>query len=174
MLFRSHLVASYPGNNTDVNATRLYLNGRLIDAPGSSINGTVNTGNDSDLVIGGLPGGTSSLDGWLDETRISTVARSHGWARLSYESQRLDQNFLNQILEYLQPPVLPSDLNLTVVDGTAISFQISSNPPATFYELNDTPPSGLSFNQATGILSGTPNEEGTFRYTVLATNAEGN
>ena len=79
----NHLVASYHGNTADLNATRLYLNGRLIDATASSTNGTVNTGNNSELVIGGLTGGTSLLDGWLDETRISTVGRSHAWARLS-------------------------------------------------------------------------------------------
>ena len=170
----NHLVASYHGNTADLNATRLYLNGRLIDATASSTNGTVNTGNNSELVIGGLTGGTSLLDGWLDETRISTVGRSHAWARLSYESQRTDRNFLNQKLDYLTPPQLPADLNLTVVNGTPISFKISSNPPATFYDLNDTPPSGLSFNPATGFLSGTPDSTGTWQFTVMAFNSEGN
>ena len=170
----NHLVASYPGNSADLNATRLYLNGRLIDATASSTNGTVNTGSNSELVLGGLPGGTSLLDGWLDETRISTVGRSHAWARLAYESQRIDKNFLNQSLEYLKAPLLPPDLNLTVVNGTPISFQVTSNPPATFYELNDTPPSWLSFNSATGILSGTPDSVGTLQLSVLASNGEGN
>ena len=114
------------------------------------------------------------LDGWLDETRISTVGRSHAWARLSYESQRNDKTFLSQELEHLQAPVLPTDVNITVLNGETISFQILSTPPATYYELNDTSPTGLNFNQATGILSGTPSVEGTFSYTLLAANAEGN
>ena len=30
-----HLLVSYPGNGADLNATRLYLNGQLVDAPSS-------------------------------------------------------------------------------------------------------------------------------------------
>jgi hypothetical protein len=111
----NHITASYPGSNADLNATRIYLNGRLVDAPSSSNDGTVNTPSDSDLLIGAKSDSSTHLDGWMDEVRISNVSRSHGWARLSYESQRTDENFLSQDLEYLQAPVLPTDLNLTVV-----------------------------------------------------------
>ena len=35
----NHFAHSYPGNGSDLNSSRLYLNGRLIDAPSSSIDG---------------------------------------------------------------------------------------------------------------------------------------
>jgi len=158
------LLLSYPGNGSDLNRSRLYLNGRLIDAPSFSIDGTVSTGSDSELSIGRFPDG-SFLDGRMDETRISDVGRSHAWARLSFESQRLDKNFLSQDLQHLQAPIMPSDQNLTVINGVPTSFQISSNPPASYYEINSTDLKGLVFNQATGILSGEANQTGTFNFT---------
>ena len=109
----------------------------------------------------------------MDETRISDVGRSHAWARLSFESQRLDRNFLSQDLQHLQAPILPSDLNLTMINGVPTSFQISSNPPASYYEINSTDLLGLVFNQATGILSGEVNQTGTFYFAITAGNAAG-
>jgi hypothetical protein len=168
-----HLLVSYPGNGADLNATRLYLNGQLVDAPSSSLDATVNTGTGTDLVIGALADSNSHLLGLLDETRLSAVSRSHGWARLSYESQRTDENFLWQDLIHQEAPILPNDLNLTVVNGIEMAFQLSSNPPATLYELNGTLPGGLSFNQATGLLSGTPNVTGNFELNATASNGKG-
>ena len=50
---------------------------------------------------------TSLLDGWMDETRISTVGRTQAWARLSCENQRTDRS-LSQNLEYLSALLLRS------------------------------------------------------------------
>ena len=169
----NHILISYPGNGSDINNARIYLNGRLSDAPASSVDGTVNTTEGNDLVLGGLANGSSLLDGWLDETRISPIHRSQAWARISYESQRNDETFFFQDLVYLQAPVMPADLNLTVVKDTSMQFQLSSNPPATLYELSGPLPGGLNFNQATGTLSGTPTETGGFELNATATNAQG-
>ncbi|MEL0005602.1 MAG: Ig domain-containing protein, partial [Opitutales bacterium] len=145
----------------------------MIDAPASSVDGLVNTGTGPDVVLGALADGTARLGGWLDETRISSVARSHAWARLSYETQRTDESFFLHDLEYLQAPVLPSDLNLTGAVGTAMEFQIKSTPPATYYEINGSIPSGLTFNPSLGVLYGTPDVNGTFEVNATAYNGQG-
>ena len=169
----NHLLLSYPGDGANLNTSRLFLNGRLIDAPSSSTDGVVSTANDSELNIARFSDGTFQLNGWMDETRISTVSRSHAWAKLSFESQRLDKNFLSQDLKYLQAPILPSDLNFTVVSGLPTSLHIQSNPPASYYEINSTDLKGMVLNQATGILSGEANQTGIFYFTLTAKNAAG-
>ena len=170
-----HLLASYPGNGADLNATRLFLNGQLVDALSFSSDGTVNTDivSGSDLIIGAFADSSSRLNGWLDETRVSSVVRSHAWARLSYENQRKDQNFFEQTIDHLKVPEFPDDLNLTVIKDESVSFIISSTPPAAFYQLDGTLPDGLTFNLATGELSGTSTVTGNFEPNVTATNGKG-
>ena len=168
-----HILISYTGNQADLNETRIYLNGRLSDSPSSSIDGIVNTGTGSDLLIGTLLDEGTPLNGWLDETRISSVSRSQAWARLSYENQRPDQTFFGQDLQYLEPPALPLEVNLTMVVGSSFQFQIISNPPATYYETNGTLPGGISFNPATGILEGIPSVSGDFEVNATAYNGKG-
>ena len=75
----NHLLVSFPGG--DLNTTRIYLNGRLIDAPASSTSGVVDTGVGSDTLIGALrtvDGPNSHFHGWVDEARISSGSRSQG------------------------------------------------------------------------------------------------
>ena len=90
-----------------------------------------------------------------------------------YETQRTDEVFFLQDLEYLQSPNLPSNLNLTVVVNNAMEFQITSTPPATYYEINGLLPSGLSFNPSLGVLYGTPLDSGTFEINATAYNGQG-
>ena len=169
----NHLVVSYPGQGADLDSIRIYLNGQLVDLPASSITGPVNTGGNTSLILGGFSSPSSLFEGLLDETRLSTAARSHGWARLSYENQRADVSFFDQTLEYLEAPVLLGDINLTFVTEQDTEFRLSSEPPATIYELSGSLPSGLSFNPATGVLSGSTEQTGTFTLTASATNAKG-
>ena len=47
-----HLVVSYPGAASDINATRLYVDGRRVDASISSVDGVVLTSSGIDLRLG--------------------------------------------------------------------------------------------------------------------------
>ena len=87
----------------------------------------------------------------LDEVRISSVARGDAWIKHSYENQKSSTSFLTYDLNYLAAPVFSSDLNITVVSGEAMSYQIRTQPPAISYTLNGSPPTGLNFNPATGV-----------------------
>ena len=78
------------------------------------------------------------------------------WARLAYENQRPDVTFFNQELESLQAPVLNyPQPDLLVTLNNYVEARIVSYPAATYFELNNTLPNGLSFNPATGVISGT-------------------
>ena len=88
---------------------------------------------------------------------------------------RSSSSLLTYDLEYLLPPVLPSDINVTVVTNELMSLKVQSNPPATNYSvINSNLPSGLNFNNATGILSGTPTgPTGSYSISITASNARG-
>ena len=60
---------------SDLNETRIYADGKLVDAPASSVSGTVNTLAGGDLRLGSLRDGTPKMAGFLDEIRISSVPR---------------------------------------------------------------------------------------------------
>ena len=62
---------------------------------------------------------------------------------------------------------------ITVVNGEAMNYQIRTQPPATSYSIAGTLPSGLTFNSATGVLSGTSTVTNTLTVTVTASNAKG-
>ena len=119
---------------------------------------------------------TDSMNGLLDEVRLSSAVRGQAWAEYSYLNQRNSSNFLDYDLEYLVPPELPEDINVTVVTNEFMSLAIQSSPPATLYSFsNSNLPSGLSFNVSTGILSGTPTGTTGIPYSIsiTASNAQG-
>ena len=69
-------------------------------------------------------------------------------------------------------PVVTSAAGATGIVGAAFSYATQASVTPTAYAI-DTPPPGLSFNTATGVLSGTPTAAGTYTFTVSATNASG-
>ena len=140
-----HLLISYPGNGADINGTRMYWDGSLVDMPASSVNGVVSTGADNDLRIGSTLDGTFQMSGDLDEVRVSEKYRNSKWAAYEYENQRHGGGLLSYELEYVKVPHFADDLNLTIVQGQQFSFQIRSLPPATEYSLSGgSLPSGVS------------------------------
>ena len=70
------------------------------------------------------------------------------------------------------PPAITSSATANGTVGTPFSYQITaSNSPTSFAAVGL--PAGLSINQTTGLISGTPNVAGTSNVTVGATNAAG-
>ena len=168
-----HYVAfSYSGLSSDLNETKLFVDGVLVDAPASSVGGVVNTTASTAVHFGSLHNATSHAAASFDEIRISSVARGHGWIKHSYENQKESSAFISYDLSYLSAPVFDSDLNITVVSGDPMNYQIRTLPPAVSYSISGEP-SWLSLNTATGEISGTPSSTGTSTFTVFASNAKG-
>jgi LPXTG-motif cell wall-anchored protein len=67
-----------------------------------------------------------------------------------------------------------SDEELDVYEsGVAYSDGISASGTGVTYYLDSTLPDGLSFNSATGAITGTPDDDGSFWVTVCAANSSG-
>jgi hypothetical protein len=170
-----HLMISYPGNSADINATRIYWDGTLVDSPGSSLNGIVSTVAGNDLRIGSSIDGTVQMSGSLDEVRLSHLYRGPAWSKYEFENQKMGGELLTYDLEYQLPPIFSEDLNFSIVQGQAFSFQIRSQPLASEYTLSGgSLPSGVSLNSATGILEGSTTDSlNTINLILTASNAKG-
>ena len=166
-----HVALSY-SQNSDLNETMLFIDGNLVDAPNLSQSALVNTGSGGDLKIGSFYNGDQDANGTYDEVRISSIARGAAWFKYSYDNQKDSSSFLKSELNFLREPVFESDLNVTVMKGENMSFQVRTIPPATSYVLNSAP-SGITINSATGIITGTPNWTGDQSISVDASNAKG-
>jgi hypothetical protein len=73
-------------------------------------------------------------------------------------------------------PVFTSASSTTVKDGHSFTFHVTaSGYPAATFTISGHLPSGVTFNAATGVLSGTPSHSaiGTYHFTITATNAGG-
>jgi uncharacterized repeat protein (TIGR01451 family) len=69
-------------------------------------------------------------------------------------------------------PIITSLSTVSADPGVPFSYRITSNPPATSYGISVVPP-GLTFNPATGLLSGTPSADGSASLLLTATDASG-
>jgi hypothetical protein len=73
---------------------------------------------------------------------------------------------------FAAPPVITSPLTATGTKGVPLAYQImATNSPVSFNWSLGVPSMGVAF--ATGVISGTPSEEGTYTTTISATNADG-
>ena len=71
------------------------------------------------------------------------------------------------------PPVITSAPSAAGTSGSAFNYQISASNSPLSYGTSGSLPNGLSVNAATGVISGTPAQTGSFSIQVLATNAGG-
>ena len=73
----------------------------------------------------------------------------------------------------LEPvPVITSNANMVGIKGKPLSFQVAADNSPTLYGAVGLP-DGLSINSASGVISGTATENGTFIATVSAANSSG-
>jgi hypothetical protein len=69
-------------------------------------------------------------------------------------------------------PVIISNANMVGINGKPLNFQITANNSPTLYGAIGLP-AGLNINTATGEISGSPTENGTFIATLSASNSAG-
>ncbi len=70
------------------------------------------------------------------------------------------------------PPTITSANTVSTTVNRAFTYSITANDTRASFAANDLPP-GLSINPITGIISGTPSEQGTRTITISACNAAG-
>jgi hypothetical protein len=73
-------------------------------------------------------------------------------------------------------PVFTSASSTTVTEGRSFSFHVTATGyPAPTFSISGHLPGGVTFNAATGVLSGTPNSftDGSYHFTISASNASG-
>jgi len=69
-------------------------------------------------------------------------------------------------------PVIKSNPEMVAINGKPLSFQVTANSNPTGFGATGLPP-GLSINALSGVISGTPTQNGTFIATISATNSTG-
>ena len=69
-------------------------------------------------------------------------------------------------------PVITSPLQVPVVGGRPLTYQIEASNIPTSYWVSDLP-EGVHFDESTGVITATPTEAGTYTSTIWAMNAAG-
>ena len=86
------VVGTYDGTNG-----KLYQNGALINTVsfGSNANGTTT----ANTFIGSWTNGTNNFDGWIDEVRISKIARTADWILAEYNNENSPSTFYTLVTQ---------------------------------------------------------------------------
>ncbi len=71
------------------------------------------------------------------------------------------------------PPVITSVASAAGTATSPFSYAITGTNTPTNYSVAGVLPTGLTVNSATGVISGTPSQTGTFNVTIQATNGSG-
>jgi hypothetical protein len=139
----------------------MHKNGvKLIDFTGTANNHDLLTTVRDSNFIGRALWGDPNTRGTIDEARVENVARSAGWYQLDYATQR--------------PGASPVTLSYGGTISGAPNAAITPRSPVLggtttdLYTLTGTLPAGISFNDTTGVFSGTPTGPGGATVTVTA------
>ncbi len=79
-----------------------------------------------------------------------------------------------------EAPAIPSftstpqlSVHLRADRAASFTFTAAGNPPPTFIISSGAPPTGLTLDPVSGLLSGTPRKKGSYTFTVTASNSAG-
>jgi large repetitive protein len=148
----------------------------------SSTNFTVGTNGSFQLTATGYPTATFSESGTLpaglsfNSSGLLTgtpLANTGGPYTLHFQATNAAGSGTPQTftLIVLQAPAITSANAATFTEGDFGSFNVTSTGyPAPTYQETGTLPDGVTFNDTTGVFSGTPTSNGTFTITIIAMN----
>jgi hypothetical protein len=117
-------------------------------------------------LLSGSPAIDGGDDSVLSDSVFTTDQRGTGFARKVFT--HVDIGAFEQQVEISQATIPPA------VEGSFYSqqFTASGNSPSFTLMLLGTVPPGLSFNSATGVLSGTPAPAGTYSFSIQAVGSD--
>lgn len=125
-----------------------------------ALTGTLPTGLVFDSGTGTIAGTTTQLG-----TYSLTMQATNGTGS--------DSKSLSLIVDPLQIPIISSAATARGTIAFPFAYQISASSAPTSYGVTGTLPQGITLDPDTGLLSGTPQESGTFPLTVTASNNAG-
>jgi hypothetical protein len=142
-------------------AVTLYRNGELVTGP-QNIASAIITSPRRRGYLGRTSWNDSLFKGMLDEAVLSRTARSADWIKLSYATQLPGAAAVSNLVY----PVTNANYSI----GTAITANTPTvrGGAVTRYSVSPALPAGLSFNDTTGVISGTPTSLGSGTHTVTA------
>jgi len=116
-------------------------------------------------------GSTWQITGVPPTTSTSFLVLAIGVSPASrYSSSGLIEK--SEAVDILAIPVVNSASQASGSSGTPFSFTVTATQLPTSFSASGLPP-GLSINQTSGVISGTPTGAGTYNVTVTASNSSG-
>ena len=133
----------------------------------SVTNGSLPPGLSLDAVSCQITGTPDAADAGNSYTVTITATNSEGTASQSYTIV---------VIAPLTPPVITTaSLPDSATIGTAYAATVvaTGSPAPTFSVTSGSLPDGLTLNEVTGVISGTPTTADSYTFTITATNSEG-
>ncbi|NBS84120.1 MAG: hypothetical protein EBS59_05415, partial [Verrucomicrobia bacterium] len=142
-------------NSFSVFLNQVFVGAYAFNTVATDNSGTLLTGN-SNLGRMGFNTSTTNLGNWLiDNVSMSTMPAG-------------------VVIPVVTPPVLTSPTTASGQAGTAFTYTPSyTGTTPDSYSIAGTLPNGLSFDTASGTISGASNQSGSFTVTITATNTGG-